>query len=154
MRYESSKTARGNVGVSYTSQQAAEDQAAQMDAANCTYCTNCMDCTYCTNCTNCTNCMDCTYCTGCTNCTGCTDCTGCTNCTGCTVCMEQPLQLIGLRWVVTVRKDKTIRIGCQDHSLAFWQRASDETIAAMDAEAPAFWAAHKAAILALAGVLA
>lgn len=115
MRYESSKTARGNVGVSYTSQQAAEDQAAQMDAANCTRCMDCMDCMR---------------------------------------CMEQPLQLIGLRWVVTVRKDKTIRIGCQDHSLAFWQRASDGTIAAMDADAPAFWAAHKAAILALAGVLA
>ncbi len=45
MRYESKKTAKGNIGVSYISQELADVQADQMDANNCTDCTDCTDCT-------------------------------------------------------------------------------------------------------------
>jgi hypothetical protein len=95
MKYESQKTLRGNVGVSYTSQQVADDQANKMDESNCrdcTYCINCKDCINCINCKgcidciNCEDCTDCTYCAGCIDCiycTGCIDCAGCTGCIGC-----------------------------------------------------------------------
>ena len=41
MRYESAKTEKGNVGVSYDSQEAADLQAVAMDENGCRYCTDC-----------------------------------------------------------------------------------------------------------------
>ena len=43
MRYESTKTEKGNVGVSYDSQEAADLQAAAMDKNGCTDCSGCTD---------------------------------------------------------------------------------------------------------------
>ncbi len=44
MRFESAQTARGNIGVSYVSQEKANEQAQEMDANNCVYCSGCSDC--------------------------------------------------------------------------------------------------------------
>lgn len=112
MKYESAKTEKGNVGVSYESQTAADLQAKQMDEngnTNCYNCSDCSDCSYCSDCSRCTGCSRCSRCSGCsdcfdcsdcyrcsgctgcrhcTGCTGCTDCHGCTRCTGCTDCFD------------------------------------------------------------------
>ena len=88
MRYESAKTPRGNIGVSYDSQEAADAQAAEMDRNNCTDCHDCTGCTRCHGCTDCTGCTGCTRCHGCTDCTGCTGCTDCHDCHGCTDCHD------------------------------------------------------------------
>ena len=58
MRYESKKTEKGNVGVSWVSAAKAAEQAEEMDANDCTDCTGC---TYCTDCTDCTDCTGCKY---------------------------------------------------------------------------------------------
>ena len=47
MRYESAKTEKGNVGVSYDSQEAADLQAAAMDKNGCSGCTGCSVCSDC-----------------------------------------------------------------------------------------------------------
>ena len=44
MRYESTKTEKGNVGVSYDSQEAADLQAEVMDKNGCHGCTDCHGC--------------------------------------------------------------------------------------------------------------
>ena len=62
MRYESEKSAKGNVGVSYVSQSEADEQAKEMDKNNCSDCTNCYDCYDCSDCISCTNCSDCSDC--------------------------------------------------------------------------------------------
>lgn len=50
MRYESEKTAKGNTGISYESQEAANAQAVEMDKNNCSYCSGCCDCRDCSYC--------------------------------------------------------------------------------------------------------
>lgn len=92
MRYESKKTAKGNIGVSSYSQELADAQAAEMDANNCTYCTYCTDCTDCVDCVGCVRCVDCVDCVDCVRCVGCVDCVGCdecVDCVGCVGCVEQ-----------------------------------------------------------------
>lgn len=102
--FTSAKSAKGNTGVSDTSQEFADLQVLIMDEGNCTncvgcsYCTNCKDCSYCTYCEDCTNCIDCHDCHDCVNChdcdychdyvncIGCIDCAYCVNCTNCTNC--------------------------------------------------------------------
>lgn len=44
MRYESDLTPKNNCGISYISQEAANEQAKQMDDNNCTGCTDCTGC--------------------------------------------------------------------------------------------------------------
>ena len=70
MRYESKKTKRGNVGISYSSQAEADAQAANMEKAGCSYCIDCRGCS------------DCSDCSGCSDCRGCSDCSGCRYCRG------------------------------------------------------------------------
>lgn len=62
---------------------------------------------------------------------------------------REPPQLIGLRWFVLVL-DEHIKIGCRLHTTTEWARFTDAQISAMDADALAFWIAHKQIILALA----
>ena len=53
MRYESKKTKRGNVGISYSSQAEADAQAANMEKAGCSYCIDCRGCSDCSGCRYC-----------------------------------------------------------------------------------------------------
>ena len=128
MRYESAKTPRGNIGVSYDSQEAADLQAVAMDENGCT---------------------------GCTDCTGCHDCTGCTNTQGALRWDGEPakalLSINGLRWPVST-DGKSIQIGCQHHSVDEWRAFDDRVIAKMDSDALDFWKAHKDMVLDLAKV--
>ena len=152
MRYESAKTPRGNIGVSYDSQEAADLQAVEMDENGCRYCTGCRRCTDCTGCRYCT---DCTDCTGCTGCRYCTDCTGCTYTVGALRWSGEPakdlLSINGLRWPVST-DGKSIQIGCQHHSVDEWRAFDDRVIARMDSDALAFWTQHKNMILGMAEV--
>ena len=152
MRYESAKTEKGNVGVSYDSQEAADLQAVAMDENGCRYCTGC---TGCHDCTGCTGCHDCTGCRYCTDCTDCTDCHDCTNTKGALKWNGEPaknlLSLNGLRWPVST-DGKSIQIGCQHHSVDGWRAFDDRVIARMDEEALTFWKWHKDMILSLAEV--
>ena len=150
MMYESKKTERGNVGVSYESQEAADKQARTMDENNCTGCIGCTDCRRCTGCTDCMGCMGCTDCMGCRRCIGCTDCTGCIG----TLrwggkAAEKLLSINGLYWSVST-DGKSIQIGCQNHPADAWAMFSDEQIARMDSHAVEFWRGHKELILSLA----
>ena len=149
MRYESAKTEKGNVGVSYDSQEAADLQAAAMDKNGCT---GCRYCTGCRDCTDCTGCTDCRYCTGCTDCTGCRDCTytvGALRWSGKPA--KALLSLNGLRWPVST-DGKSIQIGCQHHSVDEWRAFDDRVIAKMDEEALTFWKKYKLVVLDLAEV--
>jgi hypothetical protein len=66
------------------------------------------------------------------------------------VIAKQPLQVYGLRWVVTIL-DAHMQIGCELHSLADWQTFNDARICAMDGrDALRFWRDHKDALLSLA----
>ena len=128
MRYESQKTERGNVGISYESQEAADLQAASMDANDCT---------------------------GCTDCTDCTGCRYCTNTQGALRWNGEPaknlLSLNGLRWPVST-DGKSIQIGCQHHSVDEWRAFDDRVIARMDSGALEFWKKYKLVVLGLAEV--
>ena len=64
MRYESTKTEKGNVGVSYDSQEAADLQAVAMDENGCRDCTDCDDCARCVRCANCARCTGYADCAG------------------------------------------------------------------------------------------
>lgn len=125
MKYTSHNPITKNTGVSYTSQESADSQLEVMDN------NNCINCTYCTDCT------DCTRCAYCTDCTDCTDCT------------QQPIQLIGLTWIITIRANNTIKIGCQDHPRDFWESAEDSIISAMDSNALEFWKQYKTLLLSI-----
>ena len=167
MRYESAKTEKGNVGVSYESQEAADLQAEQMDENGNTNCSNCSDCSGCSRCHGCTDCSGCSGCTDCSGCSGCTDCSGCHDCTGCRYCTgctntkgalkwngepaKNLLSLNGLRWPVST-DGKSIQIGCQHHSVELWAGFDDRVIARMDSGALTFWTQHKEMILSLAEV--
>ena len=176
MKYESAKTEKGNVGVSYESQEAADLQAAAMDKNGCS---GCSDCTGCTDCSGCSGCRYCRYCHGCSGCrychgcTGCTDCHGCsgcrychgcTDCTDCSGCTDTQgtlrwkggpakalLSLNGLRWPVST-DGKSIQIGCQHHSVELWANFGDGEISCMDSGALEFWTQHKKTVLGLAEV--
>ena len=152
MRYESAKTPRGNIGVSYASQEAADLQAAAMDKNGCSGCTGCTDCS---DCSGCTDCSGCRYCTGCSGCSGCRYCHGCTDTQGTLRWKGGPakalLSLNGLRWPVST-DGKSIQIGCQHHSVDEWRAFDDRVIARMDEEALTFWKKYKLVVLDLAEV--
>ena len=125
MRYESTKTEKGNVGVSYESQTAADMQAKQMDE------------------------------NGNINCSGCSGCSGCTDTQGTLRWKGGPakalLSLNGLRWPVST-DGKSIQIGCQHHSVDEWRAFDDRVIARMDSGALDFWKKYKLVVLGLAEV--
>ena len=78
--------------------------------------------------------------TNCYNCYNCNKCYKCNNCYNCIKCTEQPLLNAATNlWIITIRQDKTMRIGCQDHSLEIWMNFSDEEINDMDDKALEFW---------------
>ena len=159
MIYESAKTPRGNIGVSYESQAAADLQAAAMDKNDCSGCHGCTDCHDCTDCHGCTDCHDCSGCSSCRYCTDCTDCHGCTDCSGCTNTQgalrwngepaKNLLSLNGLIWPVST-DGKSIQIGCQHHSVDEWRAFGDRVIAEMDEDALTFWKKYKLVVLDLA----
>ena len=134
MKYESAKTEKGNIGVSYDSQEAADLQAAAMDENGCHGCHGCHDCH---------------------GCHGCHDCHGCTNTKGALRWNGEPaknlLSLNGLRWPVST-DGKSIQIGCQHHSVDEWRAFDDRVIAKMDSAALEFWKKHKLVVLDLAEV--
>ena len=148
MRYESAKTEKGNVCVSYDSQEAADLQAVAMDENGNTNCYNCTDCRYCTGCHGCHGCR---YCTGCHGCHGCHGCRGCHGWSG--EPAKALLSINGLRWPVST-DGKSIQIGCQHHSVDGWRAFDDWVIARMGPDALAFWKAHKDMVLDLAEVRA
>ena len=137
MKYESAKTEKGNVGVSYDSQEAADLQAAAMDKNGCSGCSGCSRCT------------DCSDCSDCSGCHGCTDTQGTLRWKGGPA--KALLSLNGLRWPVST-DGKSIQIGCQYHSVGEWQAFDDRVIAKMDPDALEFWKAHKEMVLGLAEV--
>jgi hypothetical protein len=162
--YHSSTTAKGNSYSSEISQEDAEYRAKKLDDSGCTNCTNCTNCNGCINCSNCydctgcndcINCYDCdscchcSCCNACDYCNNCTSCVNCNSCVDCSNCTVQPTQLIGLTWIVTIRSNNTIKIGCQDHSRPFWENASDSTIDKMNPVALTFWRKYKTLILSL-----
>ena len=149
MRYESAKTAKGNVGVSYASQEAADLQAAAMDKNGCSGCSDCSGCRYCRYCHGCTDCSGCSGCTDCSGCSGCTDTQGTLRWKGGPA--KALLSLNGLRWPVST-DGKSIQIGCQHHSVDEWRAFDDRVIAKMDEEALTFWKKYKLVVLDLAEV--
>ena len=60
----------------------------------------------------------------------------------------EPIIVTGLDWPVSIL-DTTMRIGCQEHSLADWAAFDDRQIAEMDGRTTAvrFWSLHKADLL-------
>ena len=143
MRYESAKTPRGNIGVSYDSQEAADLQAAAMDKNGCSDCSGCSGCSDCSRCTDCSDCSDCSGCSGCTNTKGALRWNG--------EPAKNLLSLNGLRWPVST-DGKSIQIGCQHHSVDEWRAFDDRVIAKMDSDALTFWKWHKEMILSLSEV--
>jgi hypothetical protein len=42
-------------------------------------------------------------------------------------------------WTICIRANKTVKIGCQDHSLTNWLAFTDFEISRMDNKASKFW---------------
>ena len=155
--YYSSVTKNGNSSYSELSQEAADRSADYLDRQNCRNCSrcsrciNCINCRNCRNCRNCTECRNCRNCRNCTDCIKCTDCRNCTDCTDCTDCTEQPIQIMGGIYIVTIRKDKTIKIGCKDFPISIWEDDSPNGIASQFSTSELeLWNKSKHVILALA----
>lgn len=71
------------------------------------------------------------------NCSHCVDCTGCSHCSHCT---EQPLaNMVTRQYVVCLRTDGTLKIGCEDHTVVEWLSFNDERIADMDGDIALKW---------------
>ena len=140
--YYSSVTEYGNSSYSELSQEAADQGADYLDRQNCT------DCSHCINCINCINCIECRNCRNCTDCINCTDCRNCRNCINCT---DQPIQIMGGIYIVTIRKDKTIKIGCKDFPISTWEDDSPNGISFwLSTSELELWNKSKHVILALA----
>ena len=152
--YYSSVTKNGNSSYSTISQESAERCADYLDTQNCVNCVNCrccVSCKECRNCVGCVNCINCSNCSHCINCIGCLDCTECTNCTECADCTEQPIQITGGLYIVTIRTNNTIKIGCKDFHVSIWEDDSPNGIASqLSISELEIWNKSKQAILALA----
>ena len=153
MRYESKITEKGNVGVSFSSQEAADLQAAEMDKNGCVNCSNCSDCSDCSDCSHCYGCSNCSGCSGCSYCSHCFSCSHCSHCDGIVSWRggeaQKLIALNGLTWPVST-DGKKIQIGCQCHSVADWEAFDDKRINSMDTKALEFWKAFKSTIMAMA----
>lgn len=132
------KSINGNIGASMESMEKAIEQQKNMDESKCNNCYNCNDCYNCNYCYKCNNCYKCYNCYKCNN---------CYNCTKCNDCDKQPIQIIGITWIVTIRQNETIKIGCEDHTREFWMNATDDEIAKMEYRALKFWGKYKNLIL-------
>jgi hypothetical protein len=74
MFFKTRNEATKNTGISFVSQELADQQCKEMDERGCIQCRGC------TNCYKCTNCVDCTDCSDCSNCMSCFACTDCSSC--------------------------------------------------------------------------
>lgn len=137
-------SAQHNVGISLVSMEEALNQQTQMDNNNCNNCIDCRNCINCSYCNNCQNCIECGKCIHCENCENCSNCQEAEDCT------SQPIQILGLRWLITIRANNTMKIGCQDHSLESWENFNDEEIEIMSYSAPIFWKQYKTMVMSLA----
>ena len=118
--YTSKTTRRGNVGVSYNSQDEADLQAAQMDENDCVNCVNCVDCI---------GCRDCMMWHG--------------------QPASNLLSINGLRWPVST-DGQSIQIGCKHHSVEEWRSFDESVIASMDRHALGVYKTYRDTVLALA----
>ena len=59
-----------------------------------------------------------------------------------------PVQISCLRWPICIG-DTIMKIGCQVHPIAKWEKFSDGAIELMDTDAATFWAVWRAPILAM-----
>ena len=152
--YYSSVTKNGNSSYSTISQESADRCADYLDMQNCRDCVNCRNCTdcrECRNCSRCVNCINCSNCSHCRSCISCLDCTECTTCTECTDCAKQPIQITGGAYIVTIRTNKTIKIGCKDFPVSIWEDDSPNGIASqLSTSELELWNKSKYVILALA----
>ena len=64
-------------------------------------------------------------------------------------CKNEPLIVIGLRWVVQLSGTGWMQIGCQKHSITEWSGFDDYHISEMSGCALDFWIANKTMLLAL-----
>ena len=64
-------------------------------------------------------------------------------------CKNEPLIVIGLRWVVQISGTGWMQIGCQKHSITEWSGFDDDRISEMSGYALDFWIANKTMLLAL-----
>ena len=93
------------------------------------------------------NCSYCSYCSGCSGCSGCSRCSYCSDCSG---CEKKPLSVLTTdRWIICIRQDRTIKIGCQDHTADEWMAFTDDEITAMHSDALVFWRKWKPVIAAI-----
>ena len=81
------------------------------------------------------------------NCSRCSGCSGCSDCSG---CEKKPLSVLTTdRWIICIRQDRTIKIGCQDHTADEWMAFTDDEITAMHSDALVFWRKWKPVIAAI-----
>lgn len=113
MKYESEKTEKGNVGVSWVGQEEADQQAVAMDNNGCI---------------NCYNCSYCSYCSGILKWDG----PEVTNLFG----------LNGLKWPIAI-SNTHIQIGCQNHTIEDWFSYSTEVIERMEKGASGYMDQYK-----------
>jgi len=159
MKYESARTEKGNVGVSFESQEAADNQALQMDANGNSNCYNCSDCSDCSRCSDCSGCSYCYNCSGCSYCSRCYNCSGCSGCSDCSDCsgilrweggeVSKLIALNGLRWPIAISKER-IQIGCKNYTIEEWKNFKEAEIKAMDPDALEFWRENKELIISVA----
>ena len=94
--------------------------------------------------------VNCSRCSGCSGCSDCSYCSDCSDCSGCSGCEKKPLSVLTTdRWVICIRQDRTIKIGCQDHTADEWMAFTDDEITAMHSDALVFWRKWKPVIAAI-----
>ena len=98
----------------------------------------------CISCRQCRSCSDCSYCSYCSRCSRCSYCSNCSR------CPNQPhANLITDIWVICIRTNNTIEIGCQDHPTQHWLDFDDETIKLMHNNALVWWRKWKPVIISI-----
>ena len=107
-----------------------------------------IDCSRCSNCSGCLDCLGCSDCSDCLGCSDCLDCSDCSVCSGCSDCLNQPLaNIITSPWIITIRSDKSIQIGCQNYSLKEWLSFDEAKLLSFDDKAIDFMKKWKSVIL-------
>ena len=94
--------------------------------------------------------VNCSRCSGCSGCSYCSGCSRCSDCSRCSYCEKKPLSVLTTdRWIICIRQDRTIKIGCQDHTADEWMAFTDDEITAMHSDALVFWRKWKPVIAAI-----
>ena len=120
------------------------------DCSGCSYCSGCSRCSYCSDCSGCSYCSYCSRCSYCSGCSRCSVCYRCSYCSDCSYCEKKPLSVLTTdRWIICIRQDRTIKIGCQDHTADEWMAFTDDEITAMHSDALVFWRKWKPVIAAI-----